>query len=234
MSYQSLASQNHSNWEWLVTDDCSSDGTISILNDIAADDARVIVFRSTSNIGAGAARNISLENATGRFLAFLDADDLWSSTKLNSQLDFMLYFDICFSFTAFTVINEKGEHSAKIIDLQAPGTIGYVDLLAKKATFGCSTVMIDLLQVPIFSMSTLRRGQDYVTWLSILKTGTTAHLLREPLTYYRITRGSLSRNKFKKALAQWMIYRHVENLPLITSIFFFCSYGYRSVFRGQK
>ena len=101
----------------------------------------------------------------------------------------------------------------------------------KKATVGCSTVMIDRSIVGEFVMPGLRIGQDYVTWLSILKRGFNGYLLKETLTSYRIVEGSISRNKFKKALGQWQIYRSVEKLPLGLSMFYFFNYAYRALVR---
>ena len=231
-TYESIACQSHSNWEWLVTDDCSTDSTLNVLNDLSARDNRLKIFSSPANLGAGAARNVSIENSAGRFLAFIDSDDMWAPTKLTKQLEFMLLGAISFSFTAFSVVDINGKEMGSKIDLSCPPSINYFELLAKKATFGCSTVMIDTHYVGGVSMSTLRTGQDYVTWLSILKCGVTAYSLKEPLTSYRIMSGSLSRNKFKKALRQWDIYRSVEGLSLMNSFCYFCSYAWRAIFRN--
>lgn len=230
-TYDSISKQDYSNWEWLVTDDNSTDSSMDILRDLSKHDSRIKIFHNEINLGAGASRNISLANATGKYIAFIDSDDLWKPNKLSRQIEFMQENKIAFCFTPFEIINESGMLTEKIIDLNAPKEIDYFGMLCKKATFGCSTVMIDVAQVPSLRMSTLKTGQDYATWLSILKHGTKAHLLKECLTSYRIVEGSLSRNKFKKAMRQWEIYRCVEGLPILKSMFCFCSYAYRAVFR---
>lgn len=231
-TYYSIVSQSYTNWEWLVTDDCSSDGSLDILKEIQVSDSRVKVFQNLTNLGAARARNKSLSQARGRFVAFIDADDLWESDKLLKQTNFMLRGSVGISFTAYRVINQQGHYQHLSIDLLAPCTVNYRELLVKKATFGCSTVMIDKFVIGNVIMPDLRTGQDYATWLSILKKGFTAHLLREPLTSYRIVKGSISRNKVKKAIRQWRIYRDVENLSLLDSLYCFTNYAYRAIFRS--
>ena len=230
-TYESICAQEHPNWEWLVTDDNSSDSTLTILQGFAAYDPRVRVFQNQRNRGAGATRNTSIGNASGEYIAFLDADDLWKPKKLSRQLKFMEDNKIAFCFTPFEVMDDAGVTNGKVIDKGAPQTLAYKDLLFKKATLGCSTVMIDQRQVIDVKMPKQRTGQDYVTWLSILKRGTRAHLFSESLTYYRIRPGSLSRNKLKKAQEQWRIYREVEGLSMYYSFFCFCSYSYRALVR---
>lgn len=230
-TYESICKQDYTNWEWLVTNDASTDSSLNILLDLSSRDSRVRVFHNETNIGAGASRNISLANATGKYIAFIDSDDLWKRNKLSRQIEFMQENKIAFCFTPFEIINKSGIYTKKIIDMNAPQQIDYFGMLSKKATFGCSTVMIDVDQIPHFRMSTLKTGQDYATWLTILKNGAKAYLLKECLTSYRIVEGSLSRNKFKKAMRQWEIYRCVEGLPILKAMFYFCFYAYRAVFR---
>jgi teichuronic acid biosynthesis glycosyltransferase TuaG len=134
-------------------------------------------------------------------------------------------------FTSYGVIGENGCKQDIIIDWLVPNKINYHDLLAKKATFGCSTVMIDSSAVGKIKMPSIRTGQDYATWLSILKKGFTAYSLKEILSFYRIVPGSISRNKFNKAIQQWRIYRNLEILPLRLSIFYFINYAFNAVFR---
>lgn len=230
-TYRSISNQEHSNWEWLVTDDCSSDETLAILQDIELRDPRVKVFKNPSNLGAAEARNMSISQSTANFIAFLDADDLWAPEKLRRQLYFMISESIGFSFTSYKIISENGQDKFKFVDQKCPVTIDYYDLLSKKATVGCSTVMVNVDLVGRFSMPQLRTGQDYATWLSILKRGYTGYLLKEPLTSYRIVQSSISRDKFKKALRQWEIYRNVEKLTLVSSMFYFFNYAFRAIFR---
>lgn len=229
-TYKSIFSQGYENWVWLVTDDCSSDNTVNILQDIAAQDERVKVFSNKVNSGAAVSRNNSLNHAEGDFIAFIDSDDLWKPDKLEKQLAFMSD-GIDFSFTAYDLIDEQGKVLNQNVDVNQSGKFSYEDMLRKKATLGCSTVMLRPNAFDDISMPLLRTGQDYATWLKLLKTGKNAHLLNEVLSHYRIMPNSISRNKFKKAKRQWQIYRKVENLPLFKSATCFSFYAWRAVFR---
>lgn len=229
-TYQSLNTQTYTNWEWLITDDCSSDNTYELVCELANKDNRIKTFKNNINSGAAVSRNKSLSEAQGEFIAFVDSDDIWLPTKLAEQLEFM-GSDINFSFTAYGLIDESGKLLNKTVDEHQSGSFSYEDMLRKKATLGCSTVMLRRNAFDDISMPLLRTGQDYATWLKLLKSDINAHLLNKVLTYYRIMPNSISRNKFKKAKRQWQIYREVEKLHLIKSIVCFSFYAWRAIFR---
>lgn len=229
-TYRSIMNQSFQDWEWLVTDDCSSDNSYSILQEIASLDSRVSVRRNAINSGAAVSRNVSLSEAVGELIAFIDADDLWMPCKLQRQIDFM-GSDIDFSFTSYELVDATGESLAREVDRGRGESFDYHQLLKKEVTLGCSTVMLRRAAFAKIEMPLLRTGQDYATWLGILKQGKKAYLLDEVLTQYRILPNSISRNKFRKALRQWQIYREVEGLSLMTSAICFSFYGWRAVFR---
>jgi len=230
--YESIKCQTNSSWEWVVTDDYSTDSTISILTEIATNDERVHFYQLERNCGAAYARNNSISKASNRFLAFVDSDDVWEVSKLDTQLAYMNNHKLAFCFTGYQLINENGDALEKKIDCGVDRVFSYDDMLKKKATLGCSTVMIDkeLLGIEI-SMPDIRTGQDYATWLKILKVGGTASLLAVPLTKYRLVKGSISSNKFKKAKRQWQIYRELEGLNILYSSYCFFHYAIRAVTR---
>lgn len=232
ITYKSIKRQSYNNWEWLVTDDCSSDNTLDVLTEIAIKDKRVKVFKNKVNSGAAVSRNNSLKHATGEFIAFIDSDDLWKQDKLEKQIAFM-ESNIDFSFTAYELIDDQGKILGRTVDARHAGAFNYEDMLRKKATLGCSTVMLRRSAFEDISMPLLRTGQDYATWLKLLKTGKKAYLLNETLTQYRIMPNSISRNKLKKAKRQWQIYREIECLPIIKSVVCFCFYALRAVFRKK-
>lgn len=229
-TYESIRNQSFEKWEWLVTDDCSTDSTLAVLKKISEKDSRVKIFENSINSGAAVSRNNSLRFVRGEFIAFIDSDDLWYPNKLKEQLAFMAD-GIAFSFTAYELINKSGLPLNKTIDFGCNREFDYGDMLKKKATLGCSTVMLKKRSFDDITMPLLRTGQDYATWLKLLKTGETAHLLGKVLTSYRIMPNSLSRNKFKKAKSQWQIYRNVERLPLLRALNCFLFYAWRAVFR---
>ncbi|MCM8532837.1 MAG: glycosyltransferase [Lentisphaeraceae bacterium] len=229
-TYESLLSQSFKNWEWLVTDDCSTDKTYHFLENLSRNDSRIQIFKNIENSGAAVTRNTSLKMAKGDFVAFLDSDDLWKPEKLLKQIQFMGK-DINFSFTSYDIIDESGKPTGQIVDANQKGKFSYDDMLKKKATLGCSTVMLRRNAFKDLQMPLLRTGQDYGLWLKLLKTNNEAYVVGSTLTSYRITTNSISRNKFKKAKRQWQIYRSVEKLSLIKSSICFCNYAWRAVFR---
>lgn len=231
-AYDSICNQTHNNWEWLVTDDDSSDHTIAILTAIARTDTRVKIFSNSKNSGAAVSRNNSLKHCSGDFIAFLDIDDLWIPNKLEEQIGFM-GDDIDFSFTGYELIDEHGVRLNRTVDSNLKGSVSYEDMLRKKATLGCSTVMLRKSGFNKVEMPLIRTGQDYALWLNLLKTGKQAHVLSSVLSFYRIVPDSISRNKFKKAKRQWQIYREIERLNLPHSIVCFGFYAFRAVFRNK-
>ncbi|CAH7484620.1 putative teichuronic acid biosynthesis glycosyltransferase TuaG [Vibrio chagasii] len=229
-TYQCLKEQTHTDWEWLVTDDCSTDSTLTLLKDLSKKDSRISVFSNRKNSGAAIARNNSIALSQGEFIAFLDSDDLWKYDKLEKQLSFMGR-DYDFSFSGYELIDHMSKKLNKTVDTSQNGAFSYSDMLMKKATLGCSTVMLRKSFVKDKRMPLLRTGQDYAYWLLLLRDGAKARVIPEPLTFYRITPNSISRNKIKKARRQWEIYRDVEGIGIYRSLYFFLYYAFRAVFR---
>ncbi|WP_035261188.1 glycosyltransferase family 2 protein [Desulfonatronum lacustre] len=227
----SVRSQTHQKWEWLITDDFSQDGTWQMIQDLCASDSRIKAVRNDANQGPAFSRNRSMDRAKGHYFAFLDADDVWLPHKLSTHLDFMAFGNLSFSFTAFEVIDRHGKFTGKVVDGKSRSTVNYENMLRKKATMGCSTVIIERDMVGDARMPELRTGQDYAFWLTLLRTGLLATCLPVALTKYRIVPGSLSRNKIGKARRQWQIYRKHEKLGFFKSAICFSSYAWRAVFR---
>lgn len=233
-TYASIRNQTYSNWEWLVTDDCSNDSTLSILKNMAMNDSRIKIYQNEVNSGAATSRNNSMRNSQGEFIAFIDSDDLWVDSKLESQLRFMTSQNCVFSFTAYECVDDSGNSLGVTVDSKNIERFSYKDMLTKRATLGCSTVILkkavfkDVLYMPL-----LRTGQDYAFWLKLLKTIDFAYLHADILTKYRVRPNSISRNKFRKSLRQWQIYREVEGLSFSYSFYCFCFYAFRAVFRKK-
>ncbi|RXJ74694.1 glycosyl transferase family 2 [Veronia nyctiphanis] len=231
--YESIVNQEYKHWEWVVTDDNSTDDTFTVLRDLANKDDRIVLSKTDINSGAAVCRNNSIELSSGRFLAFIDGDDLWLPNKLTTQIKFMLENRVSFSFTAYQLVNVSGDLSSKVVDLNQKLPLSYQDMLRKKATLGCSTVMLDKTAFNDISLPNLRTGQDYALWLNLLRTGENAHPIPIVLTYYRITPNSISRNKFKKAIRQWQIYRKIEKIDFFNSIPLFFNYAWRACFESN-
>lgn len=231
-SIASVLNQSYQNLELLVTDDCSLDGTQRIIEELASHDRRVRYFRLNKNSGAAVARNNSLKNTRGRYIAFLDADDVWLESKLELQLAFMKANGSAFSFTGYSIYYGNGRFDEKVIDSNTLEKIARKDLLKKSCTVGCSTVMLDKEKLPAIEMVNIRTGQDYALWLMLLReSGHVAHNLKKRLTGYRVREDSISRNKFAKSKRQWQIYREIEKISLLPSLYFMFFYARNAVFR---
>ncbi|WP_338564491.1 hypothetical protein [Erwinia sp. E_sp_W01_6] len=139
--------------------------------------------------------------------------------------------DINFSFTSYQLITLDGHPLNKIVDKNQIAPLSYHDMLKKKATLGCSTVMLRRSAFTDLSMPLIRTGQDYGLWLKLLRNGAIAYPLNKVLTKYRIVPNSISRNKFKKAKRQWEIYRSIEGLSIAYSAYCFMFYAWRATFR---
>ena len=226
----SVIAQTYQNWEMIIVDDNSTDNSVEVIKRLSQKDDRIKLIKLDENSGAAVARNTAIENAKGDFLAFLDSDDIWKPFKLDQQLSFM-GSDINFSFTAYELIDGAGKKLNRQVDNNQTGSFDYKDMLKKKATLGCSTVIVRRCAFKDISMPLLRTGQDYALWLKLLKTGQKAYVFAKVMGQYRILANSISRNKFKKALRQWQIYRKVEQLSVFNAAICFCFYAWRAIFR---
>lgn len=227
----SVRAQTWRNWELIVVDDCSSDETLKIAFEAATTDNRIKVLSNLRRAGPAVTRNRAIQSGNGRYLAFLDADDLWFPHKLELQLQLMRESDAVLSFAPYEVMTPSGAPNGEIVDLRAPTTITYRQLLRKTATVGCLTVIIDRQRCPDVRMPPLDRAQDYACWLEVLRTGGNAVRHQEVLGRYRLTPGSVSRNKFRKAWYQWCVYRRVEKLPIFLAIALMPCYAFNAIFR---
>jgi len=189
---ESVIDQTYKDWELIIVDDCSSDNTLEIL--ASYDDARVIVISSLVNVGAGGARNIGLDKAQGQFIAFLDADDLWDSSKLYTQLKHMKKNGYPISHTSYDFVTEEGASCEGGVSASQ-----YVDLYKYMCTteIGMSTSLIDRGVIGDFNLDLVRTRQDTKLWLDLLGKGFISSGCPEVLASYRVRQGQISGNKFK-------------------------------------
>lgn len=218
---ESVICQTYRNWELIIIDDCSSDCTVEIVREYIKRDSRIKLLINESNSGAALTRNRGILASTGRFLSFLDADDIWSSNKLDSQINFMLTGNFPISFTAYSLINEKGESLNKIV--KTVKEIDYNGYL-KNTIIGMSTSMIDISKTGTIEFINIRTRQDTYLWITLLKRGFKAYGLDTVLVNYRVRENSISANKFKAAKNVWVLYFKFENLSFIKSFYYFSSY----------
>jgi len=227
---RSLQAQTHTNWEMIVVDDCSKDGSFAIVEEFARQDPRIIPVRQEVNGGAAAARNRALQEVTGRFVAYLDADDIWLPQKLEKQIAFMREKDCGFPCASYEVINDAGQRLNKnVFMLPKVDYTGYLtnNLLQ---TVGIM-VDTDIVDKSLLVMPRLHISEDAATWLQILKAGHPCYGTEEILAQYRRAEKSLSSNKFKAVRAIWTLYRKVEKLPLPFSCYCFVRYAFLAVWK---
>lgn len=220
----SVQNQTFPHWEHIIIDDCSTDQTREMVTGM--DDPRIRLITLTQNSGAAVARNTGLQQAKGRYVAFLDSDDLWLPNKLETQLQFMEKHDVAFSFSKYKVAQEDGRDTGIIVHV--PEKIDYRSLL-KNTVIGCLTVMLDTHKLGVPQMPNIRTRQDTALWLSILKKGHLAYGIQEELSVYRKVNGSISSNKVKAARQTWKLYREIEQLNLPYSLWCFMHYAWNGV-----
>ncbi|MDR4890022.1 glycosyltransferase family 2 protein [Fredinandcohnia sp. QZ13] len=223
---KSVQDQTYTNWEMIIVDDVSTDNTVEIIKEKMKTDSRIKLIPLDKNGGAAIARNTAIKNASGKYIAFLDSDDLWVPTKLEKQVTFMERNGYNFTFTGYEIMTEEGELTGKIISI--PPKINYNTLL-KNTIIGCLTVMLNIEKLGKVQMPEIRTRQDLATWLSVLKIEDYAHGIQEPLARYRKVSGSISSNKIKAAKQNWKVYREIENLGLIKAAWVFVNYAFNSL-----
>jgi teichuronic acid biosynthesis glycosyltransferase TuaG len=227
-SVQSVLAQTYSDWELIIVDDASRDGTLALARQFASNDPRIRVLPLEQNVGVAEARNRGISTARGQYLAFLDSDDLWLPNKLQTQIDFMRSSGAGFSFAQYRRIGRDGSLSKPV---KVPRSVSYEGLL-RGNSIGCLTVAIDRYQIPAVSMPKIKH-EDYVTWLKILKQGHIAYGIPQDLARYRVTSSSVSSDKRQAASWTWNIYRRVEGLSLLKSAWCFLHYTARAIYVRQ-
>lgn len=214
---ESVQRQTYRNWELLITDDCSQDESCELISKYAEQDARIKLFRLGINSGAGVARNKSISEAKGRYIAFLDSDDLWMPEKLEKQLLFMENGRYALTFTSYLTITEKNE----VIGIVIPPKKH--TLFANKCDdkVGFSTVIYDTTIVPLKYMPLIRKRQDWGLVMSILKECKVSYGMKEPLGYYRKGQESLSKNKISLVKYNIAAYQAALGWSYIRALLFF-------------
>lgn len=224
---QSVLSQTYTNWELIFVDDCSTDNSLEIVKTFQ--DERIRVFKNKSNSGAAASRNYALREAKGKWIAFLDSDDIWEIEKLAKQIAFMVNNSYSFSFTDYIVIDKDDN----ILTLYKPkkDSCDYKDIL-KHCCIGCSTVIYDKATLGVVLMpETAIKREDFACWLAILKTGEKAYCLHESLTRYKVHTDSVSSKKTKMIKYQWNVYRKVEGLSFVKAGYYMVHWAIRGVLK---
>ena len=213
---QSILSQTYTNWELIFQDDCSTDNTKEIVAKYAEKDSRIKYECNARNSGAAITRNNALRRANGKWIAFLDSDDLWFPEKLEKQIEFMSRNKYSFSYHEYTEITEEGEENGV-----------YVSGIKKVNTYdmyaccwpGCLSVMYDKEKIGLIQIKDVRKNNDTAMWLKVVKKAP-CYLLKEPLAKYRRRKGSITPPSLTKRIwAHYPLFRIAEEMNPIVSTF---------------
>ncbi len=219
-SVRSVQAQTYENWELLIVDDCSSDNTLQVINEFAVSDDRIKVLVNEKNSGAAISRNYAMREAKGKWIAFLDGDDLWLPEKLEKQIFFMEKNDYHFSFTSYKQIRENDEELG--IRITGPKKVGRVKMHLVDY-LGCLTVIYDSTVTGLIQVADLKKRNDYAIWLKASKFAT-AYYLAEDLALYRVRESNslTSRNKGLASLIpyHYRLFREGQGYNRISSAFF--------------
>lgn len=216
---ESIIAQTYQYWELLITDDCSIDNSIEIVEQFVQKDSRIKLFRLGKNCGAGICRNNSIKEAKGRYIAFCDSDDVWMPNKLEKQLAFMEEKNCALVYSSYMQMDEQ-RHVYGAVICKKEETL---KSMIKDSGIGCLTAMYDTVKVGKMYMTALRKRQDWGLWLTILMKCGVAYGVKEPLAYYRVRRESISANKWALVEHNINVYRQILNYSTIRAYltFFF-------------
>lgn len=213
---ESIFSQTYKDIEIVLVDDCSTDKSAELIAKYKKTHPEIVYFLQPKNMGAGAARNKALELASGQYVAFLDSDDLWLPEKTEKQIKLMKEKKSPFSYAAIEMIDEEGKKIKGKRNIKE--TCDYKYLL-HNTIIATSSVIVDRTVLGDFKMPLRRGGQDYATWLSLLRNGVVAYGVNETLVRYRVGSNSLSSNKFKSIKQVWEIQTQDEHINKIFAAF---------------
>jgi len=225
---ETVSKQTLTDYEHLIIDDHSKSDQWETLVDRCQHLPNVRLLRTATNSGPAIARNVGIAQAKGRFLAFLDADDLWLPKKLEHHTRWSLENGYAFSYHSYRHISHDGLRVGALV--VGPKILDFKTLHTRRGV-GCLTVLIDRHQLGDFRFPEIDRHlpEDFLAWAKLLSGGIVGHLLNEDLALYRLSPRSRSSNKFKAALAVWDVYRNVEMLPLLTSASWWLQYVAQAV-----
>jgi teichuronic acid biosynthesis glycosyltransferase TuaG len=218
---KSVQNQTYAHWELLIVDDFSTDKTVQIIQNFMEEDARIHLIKLRKNSGTGIARNTALQVASGNYIAFVDADDVWKPQKLATQIQFMQTHNLPFTFSFYDLINEDG--NPLNIRVEAPKKLSYRQLFFCNY-IGNLTGIYDVDYFGKIAISSIRKRQDWMVWLTVLKQIKTAKPVTESLAFYRIRKNSLSTSKTALLKHNYAVYRQFHKFNSLVSLL--CMLGF--------
>lgn len=228
---ESVISQTYTDWEMLIIDDCSTDNSAKIVNEYCNKDSRIKYLKTPSPSGSPSQpRNIGIEKASGEYIAFLDADDIWLPEKLQKQINFIKSYNYKFIYSDYEKINDVGIRRNRIIKM--PVNVTFWDII-ETCSIPCLTVLISSDTIGTTRFKNIPK-EDFAFWLEILKKGIKAYNIGETLALYREQSQSRSANKFNMIRNQWYILRKVEGVKPIIATYFLIIYIFNGLIKYIK
>jgi len=222
----SVMNQTYKNWELIIVDDGSTDNSVCIINNFIKGENRINLIINDKNEGAAVSRNKAIEVAMGKYIAFLDSDDLWSTDKLEAQISYMGINSLAFSYSAYETIDEKG--NSLNVTIAAPVQLDYVGLL-KENQIGCLTAIYDQEILNKHYMPLIKKRQDYGLWLEILKITPYAYRVPGVLAKYRVRKNSISSSKVSLLKYNFKLFHVHEKLSIFKSFYYVSWNVYRKL-----
>lgn len=212
---ESVLGQTYTNWEMIIVDDCSDDESVEVIKGFADRDERIRLLVNERNSGAAVSRNRALREARGRWIAFLDSDDLWMPEKLERQLDFMVDNGYRFSYHPYREMDGDGHDTG--VCITGPQHItrrGMYDF----CWMGCLTVMYDREHVGLVQIADIKKNNDYAMWLKVCQKADCYLLDAELARYRRGREGSVSTTSYT-TLIKWhyLLFRDAEGMGAISA-----------------
>ena len=216
---ESIQAQTYTQWEMIIVDECSTDDTKAVVDGYMEKDSRIKYHCLEVNSGAAVARTKAMELAEGEYMAFCDSDDLWMPDKLERQIAFMTENGYAFTCTAYEQIDEESKSLGRIIK-----TVKKTDYnrLLLDCPVGNSAAMYNVGVMGKFQVPNIRKRNDDALWLQMLKKEKYIWGMPDVLMRYRIRSNSISSNKLKVIKYHWILYREIEHLSVIRSVFHIC------------
>jgi len=216
LTIQSVQNQTYENWEMILVDDASTDDTVKIISELAKADNRIKLFQLPNNSGNGFARNVALKKATGKYIAYLDADDLWFPMKLEKQIQFLKANNLTFTFSFYDCIDEEGKTLNRRVE--APLNLTYNQLFFCNY-IGNLTAIYDAEYFGKIVIEATQKRQDWRLWLTIVKQIKETKPVPVSLAFYRIRKDSISSSKFKLIKHNFGVYRDFHRFNFVSSVF---------------
>lgn len=215
-SIKSVQRQTYSNWELIIVDDCSQDGTKQVVQELSSQDNRIFLYQNSTNSGAAVTRNVALKRAKGKWIAFLDSDDLWEPTKLEKQIKFMEENGYAFTYHEYVEIDEEDKELG--VRVSGKEHVGKFDMFAC-CWPGCLSVMYDVEKIGLIQINDIKKNNDTAMWLKVVKKAD-CYLLKECLGKYRRRANSITPKPiWQRIWAHYPLFRVAEEMNPIHATF---------------